>query len=369
MPVPGAKALIFPAGMLMMDTDHLLMRLLLHLGRLAGPRSTYIARVCTLVLLLPLVTNCTIPGGWLPAAAPEKHLTLENVRLATPAAIAADVQLATPEAIAPQLEVAMHPQEAEGQRGDSATSSPSPDAVATSTETMTATSTVLATDTPTATATSTPTASLTPATIWPTWTTAPTSTRTSSPVPTVTNTSLPSTEPPPPPTSTATGTIESTGDPPPAPTATRTAVPTNTSPPTGCSPDGNSGYEATLIGLINEAREAQGLHPLKQQSQLTAAARIHSNDMACNDFISHTGSDGSRPADRVTAQGYLYSWVGENIFAGSSSPQTAFDWWMDSEPHRNNILHSSYTEIGIGYSYLEGSRYRSHYTAVFARPR
>jgi uncharacterized protein YkwD len=148
-----------------------------------------------------------------------------------------------------------------------------------------------------------------------------------------------------------------------------TPAPTNTSAPSGCSPSGNASYEATLIGLINDARQAQGLHPLTQQNQLSAAARLHSDDMACNDFISHTGSDGSSPADRVTDQGYSYSWVGENIFAGSSSPQTAFDWWMNSEPHRNNILHSSYTEIGIGYSYLEDSRYHTHYTAVFARPR
>lgn len=121
--------------------------------------------------------------------------------------------------------------------------------------------------------------------------------------------------------------------------------------------------------MINDARQAQGLHPLSAQGQLTAAARTHSDDMACNDFISHTGSDGSRPSDRVTAQGYSFSWIGENIFAGSSSPQTTFEWWMDSEPHRNNILHGNYTEIGIGYGYLSGSRYSNHYTAVFARPR
>jgi uncharacterized protein YkwD len=125
----------------------------------------------------------------------------------------------------------------------------------------------------------------------------------------------------------------------------------------------------SLVVLINEARQAQGLHPLVQQAQLTAAARAHSRDMACNDFIAHTGSDGSTPADRVNAQGYDYSWVGENIFAGNSSPQATFDWWMNSEPHRNNILHPNYTEIGIGYSYLADGLYRSHYTAVFARPR
>ena len=369
MPVPD-KGLPAPStGVLIMNTGLFLKRFPLYLQQFLELLNTHLVRVCVFVLILPLITSCTIPEEWLPGVAPEKPLTLENIQLATPAAIALDFELATPEAIAPQLEVAMFPQADDGQREDMATSSPMPETETTRTETVTATATMSATNTVTATATISPTVSATTVTIWPTWTSAPTSTRTASPVPTKTNTRAPSTEPPQSPTTTATGTDAPAGDPPPAPTATHTLAPTNTSAPSGCSPDGSSVYETTLIGLINEAREARGLQPLKQQNQLTAAARVHSNDMACNDFISHTGSDGSRPADRVTAQGYLYSWVGENIFAGSSGPQTAFDWWMDSEPHRNNILHSNYTEIGIGYSYLEGSRYRSHYTAVFARPR
>jgi uncharacterized protein YkwD len=207
-----------------------------------------------------------------------------------------------------------------------------------------------------------PTASSTPVNLWPSRTTTPTKSYT--PLPSSTEAS-PTRQPPAPPT--ATSTVTSRPSFTPKPTSSPQA--SGTSESQACSTTINADYEATLVALINEARQEQGLQPLVGQSQLISAARAHSRDMACNDFISHTGSDGSRPADRVSAQGYDYSWVGENIFAGNSSPQATFDWWMNSEPHRNNILHSNYTEIGVGYSYLAGSRFRSHFTAVFARPR
>ncbi len=121
--------------------------------------------------------------------------------------------------------------------------------------------------------------------------------------------------------------------------------------------------------LINEERQSQGLTPYNSQSQLQAAARSHGTDMACNGFFSHTGSDGSSVRDRVSAQGYAWSWVGENIFAGgSASPQSAFNWWMNSAPHRANLLHTNYTDIGIGYIYEPDSDYGGYFTAVFARP-
>jgi uncharacterized protein YkwD len=105
------------------------------------------------------------------------------------------------------------------------------------------------------------------------------------------------------------------------------------------------------------------------QSQLQAAARIHSADMACNNFVSHTGSDGSSVRDRVERQGYSWSWIGENIYVtsntSSSAPQQVFDWWMNSTPHRANLMSPNYTEIGIGYRYANG---RGAFTAVFARP-
>jgi len=109
------------------------------------------------------------------------------------------------------------------------------------------------------------------------------------------------------------------------------------------------------------------------QSQLRAAARAHSTDEACNGFLSHTGSDGSSVRDRVEREGYSWSWIGENIFAtgdtSSGAPQRAFDWWMNSAPHRANLLSPNYTEIGIGYMYLAGSGYGGYFTADFAKPK
>jgi uncharacterized protein YkwD len=155
----------------------------------------------------------------------------------------------------------------------------------------------------------------------------------------------------------------------PAPTATP-VPPTATA--AACSPTGNSGFESTLVGLINAERQSQGLAAYNSQSQLQAAARLHGTDMACNSFFSHTGSDGSSVRDRIERQGYSWSWAGENIFAtsntSSGAPQSAFDWWMNSAPHRANLLHSNYVDIGIGYVYLAGSPYGGYFTAVFARP-
>jgi uncharacterized protein YkwD len=126
------------------------------------------------------------------------------------------------------------------------------------------------------------------------------------------------------------------------------------------------------LGLINQERQNQGLRPYAMQSQLRAAARAHSTDEACNGFLSHTGSDGSSVRDRVEREGYSWSWIGENIFAtgdtSSGAPQRAFDWWMNSAPHRANLLSPNYTEIGIGYMYLAGSGYGGYFTADFAKP-
>lgn len=98
------------------------------------------------------------------------------------------------------------------------------------------------------------------------------------------------------------------------------------------------------------------------------AARDHSVDMACNGFFAHTGSDGSLPWDRVSALGYNYSAIAENIFAGSSNAQTAFNAWLSSPGHSDNMLNPTYTEIGIGYRAWTDSPYGAYTTAVFALP-
>jgi uncharacterized protein YkwD len=79
--------------------------------------------------------------------------------------------------------------------------------------------------------------------------------------------------------------------------------------------------------------------------------------------MSHTGSDGSSPFDRMKRYGYNYRWAGENVAAGQSSPQDAMRSWMNSSGHRKNILNGKFRDIGVGYA--RGGRYGHYWTQTF----
>ena len=71
--------------------------------------------------------------------------------------------------------------------------------------------------------------------------------------------------------------------------------------------------------LVNAYRKQKGLRPLKLQPALTEAARAHSRDLAKWDRISHFGSDGSNPWDRVKRVGYNAKLAAENVGTGQAS--------------------------------------------------
>src|SRR5687767_4749286 len=137
--------------------------------------------------------------------------------------------------------------------------------------------------------------------------------------------------------------------------------------PASCSYSTSSSYQTELVNLINGARAEAGLPPLAVNAALTAAALGHSIDMACHGLISHSGSDGSSPSQRIAAAGYFASFASEIIY-GSGYPQTAFDWWMNDQIHRDEILNPYVTELGIGYAWLQGTSAGGYYTVNFASP-
>lgn len=137
------------------------------------------------------------------------------------------------------------------------------------------------------------------------------------------------------------------------------------------NPNSDPSFDARVVELTNNFRTQNGLPPLTVNVQLTRAAETHSQNMALQDFFSHTGLDGSQPGDRAKASGYTSTFVGENIGAGYSTPEEALQGWLNSPGHRANILNPEYREIGIGYYYLEndtGQENWNHYwTQVFGR--
>jgi uncharacterized protein YkwD len=133
-----------------------------------------------------------------------------------------------------------------------------------------------------------------------------------------------------------------------------------------CASSGNSAYVQQLISLINQARASANLPRLSVNDQLRSAAQAHSADMACNNFLDHTGSDGSWISDRILRAGYTASHYTEIIAVGS--PQNAMDQWAASQSHWDAILDPASTEMGVGYSYYSSSDFGGYFTVDFASP-
>ncbi len=99
--------------------------------------------------------------------------------------------------------------------------------------------------------------------------------------------------------------------------------------------------------------------PLAMNAKLTAAARLHSGDMLTNNFQGHYGSNGRDPGARITAQGYVWSTYGENVYAAAKSAAHGHagfevDWGAGvggmqvPAGHRVNIHNAAFREAGIG---------------------
>jgi uncharacterized protein YkwD len=137
------------------------------------------------------------------------------------------------------------------------------------------------------------------------------------------------------------------------PSAPKTATPPS-APKTTASPSAPkttapaSGAAASVLKLVNSERSKVGCSPLTLNAKLTKAAQDHSKDMASHRNMSHTGSDGSSPGDRITRAGYNWSTYGENVAYGYSTPESVMAGWMGSPGHKRNILNCAFKEIGIG---------------------
>lgn len=129
---------------------------------------------------------------------------------------------------------------------------------------------------------------------------------------------------------------------------------------------GPDGWEQQLVEMINQRRAQAGLYPFQVDERLMQSARQHASDMASHRFCRHGGSDGSSSRARISAHGVPSVRGGENILCRAASPEAAMGWWMNSGPHRRNLLHGFYTHIGVAYVPVSG--WRGYWTINFARP-
>lgn len=116
--------------------------------------------------------------------------------------------------------------------------------------------------------------------------------------------------------------------------------------------------------IINQYRRDNGLKPLKLNAELTAAAKAHARDLAKWDRISHYGSDGSNPWDRVKRAGYKARLAAENVGTGQASFDEVMKGWRNSPGHNKNLLLGDAEHMGLALVTEPKTEFKSFWTLV-----
>lgn len=124
-----------------------------------------------------------------------------------------------------------------------------------------------------------------------------------------------------------------------------------------------------LALLINRARVERSVLPLARSSELDVAAQAHSESMVRDNFLDHTGMDGSTPQQRAEQAGYHVpehsGWiVVEVISAISDDPAGPLDWWLNQSPeiHGKVLTDPRWREMGVGYA--AGGEFGNYWTVL-----
>ncbi|MFL6240474.1 MAG: CAP domain-containing protein [Actinomycetes bacterium] len=94
-----------------------------------------------------------------------------------------------------------------------------------------------------------------------------------------------------------------------------------------------------FVSDTNSARASHGLSGLSVSSDLTSVAQRHAASMARSGTLYHNPS--------LESDVCCWRAIGENVGEGPSESQVQ-SAFMNSAPHRDNILSSAYTQIGVG---------------------
>lgn len=124
-------------------------------------------------------------------------------------------------------------------------------------------------------------------------------------------------------------------------------------------PDGCQSQEWEVLKLVNRERIAEGLAPLSTYGALQAIADVRAAELVS--VFDHIRPDGT---SCFTAYSVPYLYAGENIAAGYDTPDYVMYGWMNSPSHRDNILTSCFTHLGVGYV-ATSTDYRHYWSQNF----
>jgi uncharacterized protein YkwD len=104
-------------------------------------------------------------------------------------------------------------------------------------------------------------------------------------------------------------------------------------------PAGATSVEDVFTSNINHARASRGIPRLAVSADLVRVARGQASRMASQDLLYHNPN--------LTSEVKNWRWVGENVGYGPDA-ETVVVAFMESAPHKANILDRDYTQVGVG---------------------
>jgi len=104
--------------------------------------------------------------------------------------------------------------------------------------------------------------------------------------------------------------------------------------------------EQMLYDAVNRERAAMGLQQLQWDTALANAARLHTSLLANHDSLSHRFDGEADLQTRLRLSGATFRLVAENV-AEAPDVASLHIAWMNSPPHRANILDPQVNSIGI----------------------
>lgn len=109
---------------------------------------------------------------------------------------------------------------------------------------------------------------------------------------------------------------------------------------------------------------------LRWNTALETAATEHAAYLQRTDTISHVGANGATLGQRVTATGYQWVAVGEDLAAGPGGASAVIAGWLSSAGHCANLMDAGHVDVGMArVPGAAGNAYAYYWTLVIARPR
>jgi uncharacterized protein YkwD len=121
-----------------------------------------------------------------------------------------------------------------------------------------------------------------------------------------------------------------------------------------------------MVAQVNRVRSEYGLPPLQEAPTLGALASERSADMAARRYFSHTTPEGVDVFVLMEQRGIRYYAAGENLawntYGEEQATAFALQGFLNSPPHRDNLLNPAFTQIGVGVA-RDGNKH--YFTLVF----